>query len=927
MLFPKWSKSWRPRGRCGNSADGIIPARKKYFGESLRNTEKYCRSTLFCAGGALTRLTMAGGHSAHDVSSKKSLSTPLSAKKSHKRKRDLDGSVVSTSTPTPTKKPKKTQSPSSTPTLLKESRKKKRKSESAASGAVQEESSQEESAVSPVSRKKASSSKNDSKDKTKKKSKKANRESLRGNNDSSEELGDIEGPNSDEERNVEKHVKSKDIDAMSEEEDNAKPQKNKYSGILSKFEKAVKATESAKAKSGEEDVENESTGPITAEPVIAQGLEPLPQPEAVPEQDEKPSYSSLPSWLANPLRTSAEEKTPFSSLGIEENVLRILESNGYKEAFAVQSTVIPLLLQGSKNHPGDICISAATGSGKTLSYVLPLVTALEQVPAPRLRGLIVVPTRELVKQAREACELCAAGSGLRVASAVGNVAIKEEQRSLMRVDEVYGPENFKLRQQDKLTDNDWLNFSLQDYISDAGDQSESLPGYIRKAEPNVDILICTPGRLVDHIRYTKGFTLKHLEWLVIDEADRLLNESFQEWVDVVMNSLDARKDAGTFGFSGKFLANLGLPIQTKDPRKVILSATMTKDISKLNSLRLSNPKLVIVGSAEQATSQEDESGIYDRIGDQYTLPPRLKEYSLSVGDGSQKPLYLLRLLLTHIKVNVNKSTKRALTKTSVSDDSSSEDSTSEESSSEDSDSTSDSESSDSDTDSETSSSDESSSEDSESDASSDDSSSSSDSSESDDSSASEDKVSVDVKADKSRPRASVLIFTKSSESASRLSRLLALLDPSLAKEIGTIIKSNKSSASRKTLTAYRQGKISIIIATDRASRGLDLQSLTHVVNYDVPTSITTYVHRVGRTARAGREGSAWTLVAHREGRWFTNEVIQTSDNRITRSTKVQKVAMKLDNMKDLKSKYRQALDALEKEVKTGGTGKATRTEK
>ncbi|KAB8256099.1 P-loop containing nucleoside triphosphate hydrolase protein [Aspergillus pseudonomiae] len=871
---------------------------------------------------------MAGDHSAHDVSSKKSSSTPLSAKKSQKRKRDPDGSVVPTSTPTPTKKPKKIQSPSSTPTPLKESRKKKRKSESAASGAFQEESSQEESAVSPVSRKKASTSKNDSKDKTKKKSKKLKRES-RDNHGSSEDAADIEEPNSDQERTVKKHVDSKDIDAMSEDEDNAKPQKNKYSGILSKFEKAVKATESARAKSGEEDVDNESTGPVTAEPVIAQGLEPLPQPEAAPEQDEKPSYSSLPSWLANPLRTSAEEKTPFSSLGIEENVLRILENNGYKEAFAVQSTVIPLLLQGSKNHPGDVCISAATGSGKTLSYVLPMVTALEQVPAPRLRGLIVVPTRELVKQAREACELCAAGSGLRVASAVGNVAIKEEQRSLMRVDEVYGPENFKLRQQDKLTDNDWLKFSLQDYISDAGDQSESLPGYIRKAEPNVDILICTPGRLVDHIRYTKGFTLKHLEWLVIDEADRLLNESFQEWVDVVMNSLDARRNAETFGFSGKFLANLGLPIQTKDPRKVILSATMTKDISKLNSLRLSNPKLVIVGSAEQATSQEDETGIHDRAGDQYTLPPRLKECSLSVGDGSQKPLYLLRLLLSHIKVDVNKNTKRALINTSDTDDTSSEGSSSEESSSDesDSDSASDSESSDSDTDTDTSSSDESSSEESGSDSSSDDSSSSSDSSDSEDDSASEGELSVDVKADNSRPRASVLIFTKSSESASRLARLLALLDPSLAKEIGTIIKSNKSSASRKTLTAYRQGKISIIIATDRASRGLDLQSLTHVVNYDVPTSITTYVHRVGRTARAGREGSAWTLVAHREGRWFTKEIIQTSDNRITRSSKVQKVTMKLDNMKDVKSRYRQALDTLEKEVKTGGTGKASRTEK
>ena len=96
-------------------------------------------------------------------------------------------------------------------------------------------------------------------------------------------------------------------------------------------------------------------------------------------------------------------------------------------------------------------------------------------------------------------------------------------------------------------------------------------------------------------------------------------------------------------------------------------------------------------------------------------------------------------------------------------------------------------------------------------------------------------------------------------------------------------RSNKSSASRKTLTAYRQGKISIIIATDRASRGLDLPSLSHVVNYDVPSSITTYVHRVGRTARAGKEGSAWTLVAHREGRWFEKEktVIDSTQMRIS----------------------------------------------
>ncbi|KAB8074236.1 P-loop containing nucleoside triphosphate hydrolase protein [Aspergillus leporis] len=861
---------------------------------------------------------MAGDHSARDDPSKKKPSTPLSTKKSHKRKRDPDGLAVATSTPTPTKKAKKSESSSSTSTPLKEERKKKRRSETAASDSVQEESSQKVGTISPVSSKTGSSRKDNSKDKTKSKPKKAKRENSGGDLDSPEYAADIEETNGDSDRKTKRHEDPQATEAASEEENNSKLAKNKYSGILSKFEKAIRATGSAKTKPGEEDVTTELP---TAEPVRAQGLEPLPQPEAAPEQDEKPSYSSLPPWLANPLKTSAEERTPFSSLGIEENVLRILEDNGYKDAFAVQSTVIPLLLQGPKNHPGDLCISAATGSGKTLSYVLPLVTALEQIPAPRLRGLIVVPTRELVKQAREACELCAAGSGLRVASAVGNVAIKDEQRSLMRTDQAYGPEKFKLRQQDKLTDNDWMNFSLQGHISDAGDQSESLPGYIRKAEPNVDILICTPGRLVDHIRYTKGFTLKHLEWLVIDEADRLLNESFQEWVDVVIKSLEARKDAETFGFSGELLANLGLPIQTKDPRKVILSATMTRDISKLNSLRLSNPKLVIVGSGEQAATHGDESGIpLDRSDDQFALPPRLKEYSVSVGDGSQKPLYLLRLLREHIKVEANANTKSALAVTSESEGSSSEDSSSEESSSEDSDS--------SDSDSDTSSSDETSSEDSDSDSgSSDDSSSSSGSSDNDDTFESEDEFSADVKSKDSRPRSTVLIFTKSSESASRLSRLLALLDPSLANQIGTIIKSNKSSASRKTLTAYRQGKTSIIIATDRASRGLDLQGLTHVVNYDVPPSITTYVHRVGRTARAGREGSAWTLFAHREGRWFVKEIAQRSDSMITRSFKVHRAAIKVNDMKDIKSRYKQALDVLEKEVQTGGTAKNPKAEK
>ncbi|KAJ6160328.1 hypothetical protein N7470_003724 [Penicillium chermesinum] len=421
--------------------------------------------------------------------------------------------------------------------------------------------------------------------------------------------------------------------------------KTKHARILSKFER-TKSAASKKLKTQKVDLEPPAEG--TAEPVIAKGLEPLPQPENPPEVEETPTYSSLPAWLANPIRTSAKERAPFSELGIKPELLHTLEQNGYKEAFAVQSAVIPLLLEGGKAHPGDLCISAATGSGKTLSYVLPLVTSLKPRPASRLRGMIVVPTRELVKQAREACELCASGSRLHVGSAVGNVAIKEEQKLLMRVDQIYNPATVAQRQQRGLQGNDWMDFSLEDCVTEAVDSTGFLPGYVQRQEPNVDILICTPGRLVDHLRYTKGFTLKHLEWLVIDEADRLLNESFQEWIDVVMGSLDARQAPEAFGPGGKLLSTLGLAVETRPPRKVILSATMTRDISKLNSLRLSNPKMVIIG-ADQAADSEDAI----HADAHFALPPTLHEHIVAVGDESQKPLYLLRLLLSHIHIDVD----------------------------------------------------------------------------------------------------------------------------------------------------------------------------------------------------------------------------------------------------------------------------------
>ncbi|KAJ5100075.1 hypothetical protein N7532_007076 [Penicillium argentinense] len=811
---------------------------------------------------------------------------------SSKRKRDLDPNA-STSTPTKKHKKEKKRASLSTPSSAgDESNQKRKRLKDGLQGSDTEASPRKTSFVSPDSRKKATSNSHNGIAKASKKPKDGARKSSRKDNSADDEPAAVSPKSMSDEEEAQ----------ASDDTQERKASKNKHAGILSKFER-TKSVASAKAKKtkpqAEETVEN------VAEPVIAKGLEPLPQPENPPEPEEAPTYSSLPPWLANPLRTSTEDRTKFSELGIKEDLLRILTQNNYKEAFAVQSAVIPLLLDGDRHHPGDLCISAATGSGKTLSYVVPLVTSLESRPASRLRGLIVVPTRELVKQAREACELCAAGSRLHIGSAVGNVAIKEEQKLIMRTDQVYNPATVAQRQAAGLQDNDWEHFSLEDCVSEAINSTGFLPGYIQRPEPNVDILICTPGRLVDHLRYTKGFTLKHIEWLVIDEADRLLNESFQEWVDVVNGSLDSRQAPESWGAGGKFLSELGHPIESKPPRKVVLSATMTRDISKLNSLRLANPKMVIIGADNPDTN--------------FTLPSTLREHVVAVKDESIKPLYLLHLLLSHIGV-------KAGTKATCRDDASNSDSTS-----------SDDTSSDGETSSDDSSDDETSSSgsDSESDSDSDSDTSSDASSDISDSSSDSDSDSEIDSDPKSKPksvqklqagptRQTVLIFTKSSESASRLHLLISLINRQLASRMATIIKSNKSSASRKTLSAYRKGKIDVIVATDRASRGLDLHSLLHVVNYDVPSSATTYVHRVGRTARAGRKGSAWSLVTHREGKWFASEIASSIDGPITRTSAIERASVKLDSLKPLQPKFAMALDKLEQEVRASKTHSSKR---
>lgn len=107
----------------------------------------------------------------------------------------------------------------------------------------------------------------------------------------------------------------------------------------------------------------------------------------------------------------------------------------------------------------------------------------------------------------------------------------------------------------------------------------------------------------------------------------------------------------------------------------------------------------------------------------------------------------------------------------------------------------------------------------------------------------------------------VMVFTESKKNADRITDKLA----DYWKDELSVIHSNKAQNTRlNALRAFREGRSRIMIASDVAARGIDIQNVSHVVNFDIPALPEEYVHRIGRTARAGKEGVAISLVSPKE---------------------------------------------------------------
>ncbi len=346
----------------------------------------------------------------------------------------------------------------------------------------------------------------------------------------------------------------------------------------------------------------------------------------------------------------------FSSFGLNPGLLKALDDIGFETPTPIQSLSIPPLMEGR-----DVLASAATGSGKTAAFLLPILHRLADKPRGKTRALVLAPTRELAQQIADHLKALASHTRLKGAAVYGGVGMQPQVRAFQK---------------------------------------------------GVDVIIATPGRLLDHFQHPYA-RLDGLEYLVLDEADRMLDMGFMPDVRRILKQIPAKRQTLLFS------ATLPLPI-------VDLASEMLKNPVPLNIERKAAPAEGITHTA-------------------FPVPQELKSH----------------LLLELLK----------------------------------------------------------------------------------------------------RPEASsVLAFTRTKHRANRLADFLEKRGVSCAR-----IHGSRSQAQRtEALAGFKNGKFRVLVATDIAARGIDVEALGLVVNFDVPNLSEDYIHRVGRTARAEATGDAYTLVAPQE---------------------------------------------------------------
>jgi ATP-dependent RNA helicase DeaD len=224
--------------------------------------------------------------------------------------------------------------------------------------------------------------------------------------------------------------------------------------------------------------------------------------------------------------------TDFTSLKLSAEVRRAIDELGFEEPSPVQAQAIPELMAGR-----DLIAQAMTGTGKTAAFGIPLVERLDPT-SDTIQGVVLAPTRELAVQVAEQIYRLGRHRGLRVVPIYGGQPIERQPRALRN---------------------------------------------------GVQIVVATPGRLMDHMR-RGSIELGRVRMIVLDEADEMLNMGFLEDIEYVLSKLPSERQTALF------------------------SATMPEPISRLAGQYLRDPVTVQLGSPRGVTVPSIEQRYYEVPG-------------------------------------------------------------------------------------------------------------------------------------------------------------------------------------------------------------------------------------------------------------------------------------------------------------------------
>ncbi|KAM9998952.1 hypothetical protein ACTFIZ_002508 [Dictyostelium cf. discoideum] len=256
------------------------------------------------------------------------------------------------------------------------------------------------------------------------------------------------------------------------------------------------------------------------------------------------------------LKKIVEEELPtFEELHLSRPLLKAVQKLGFSQPTPIQAKAIPLALNGK-----DILASASTGSGKTAAFLLPVLERLlfRDSEYRAIRVLILLPTRELALQCQSVMENLAQFSNITSCLIVGGLSNKAQEVELRK---------------------------------------------------SPDVVIATPGRLIDHLLNAHGIGLDDLEILILDEADRLLDMGFKDEINKIVESCPTNRQtmlfSATLNDEVKTLAKLSLqlPIRVQVDALMQVTSTLEQEFVKIKPQHLSDRPAILLSLCTRVFNQ------------------------------------------------------------------------------------------------------------------------------------------------------------------------------------------------------------------------------------------------------------------------------------------------------------------------------------